>query len=390
MVLSVFWSPTGERTELEPMPETWETWLARSSQPLEDERQPLLRHVEEALSLKIIRMETLADDGNLVVAVEYENGLEDVVRSPRPNARDGEDVTVTLQRFWREVNLLKWLKVNTTLPVPSIRTIIEPHSPELYPYVVMEKMSGSVLMNVAGRLPYISKEKLMHSHADLFLQLFRLDVPQRIGTLNIEDGVLDVIPWQAIRPESSAPQVYDTLEDYIHGLIELKTLSDDIGEDEAARLRGETVLSRLAANLASICGRLDRPSLRRCVLVHDDLNQTNILADERGHITGVIDWEHQSVRPAVLAAKYPGCIRYDGVSDPQYVSGDVWWTVGPDDAGRLREVYSQIVKERDYDYWEALVEGETLRQAVEWLTSSSYDEGCALLEQWMETIFPQE
>ncbi|KAI0357934.1 hypothetical protein OH77DRAFT_1316528 [Trametes cingulata] len=390
MSLSVFWSPAGERTELEPMPESWETWLARSSQPLEDERCMLLHRVEEALSLKIARMDTLAADGNLVVAVEYENGLQHVVRSPRFNVREGEENSTTMQRFWREVNLLKWLKANTSLPVPSIRATIEPEYPELFPaYVVMDKMPGSVLMNVAGRMPYAAKERLVYSHAEVSLQLFRLNVPQRIGTLHVQDGVLDVIPLQDIASERSAPCVYDTLEDYVNGLIESRSQSDDLDIDEAARLQAKEVLARLAENLAPICERLARPSLRRCVLIHDDLNQTNILSNEAGEITGVIDWEYQSVRPAVLAAKYPGCIRYDGINDPRYVSGDAWWTVSPGDARKLREFYAHIVKERDYEYWEALVEGETLRQAVEWLTSFTSDEGCVLLERWMDTVFPR-
>ncbi|KAI0370829.1 hypothetical protein BV20DRAFT_994726 [Pilatotrama ljubarskyi] len=392
MSLSVFWDPAGECTELEPMPETWETWLAQSNEPLEDERRILLHQVEEALSLKIIRMETLAADGNLVVAVEYENGHQDVVRSPRPNRREGEQHSISVQRFWREINLLKWLKEVSSLQVPSIRAIIEPQNPERCPYVVMDKMPGSVLMNVAGRMPYEAKERLMYSHAEVFLQLFRLKVPQRIGTLCVHEpgGLLDIVPWQAIGSERSAARVYDTLEQFVDGLIESRRQSGDIGTDEAARLRGEEVLARLAEKLSPICKRLSRPSLRRCVLVHDDLNQTNILSNESGEITGVIDWEYQSVRPAVLAAKYPGCIRYDGINDPQYASGDEWWTVSPGDARKLRELYAQIVKDRDYEYWEALVEGETLRQAVEWLSSPGSDEGCVLLEQWMDTVYPRD
>ncbi len=47
----------------------------------------------------------------------------------------------------------------------------------------------------------------------------------------------------------------------------------------------------------------------------------------------------------------------------------------------------QVAKSKDLEYWEALVEGETLRNAVDWLTKIGNDEGCALLEELMDTIF---
>lgn len=52
-------------------------------------------------------------------------------------------------------------------------------------------------------------------------------------------------------------------------------------------------------------------------------------------------------------------------------------------------VSRQVVKAKDHEYWEALVEGEVLRNTVEYVTDTS-DAGCALLEEWMDTVFARK
>ncbi|KAI8972400.1 kinase-like domain-containing protein [Trametes punicea] len=364
------------------------TWVATDGAPPPDEeRRILLRVVQDALSVQITRMDLLAKDGNLVVLVEYEDGKQDVVRSPRAMIKVLRPHAVLLEKFWLEVNLLKWLRAHSSLPVPDIHHVIAAPSPDLYPYAVMEKMPGELLMNAVGRFPFALKERLIHAHAQVFLELFRLEVPQVIGSLDCSDGVLRVVPRKTVNAAFSATRVYDTLEDFVSSLIETKLGSDYIGTDDASRRRGEEILLRLQSELLLICKRLDSPSYRRCVLTHDDLNQTNILVSDEGDITGIVDWEYQSVRPAVLAASYPGCIRYDGVGDPQFASENTWWTVSPQEAASLRELFAEIVKAKDREYWEALVEGQVLRQAMEWLYPTYRDDGCKALEAWMDTVF---
>lgn len=154
------------------------------------------------------------------------------------------------------------------------------------------------------------------------MKLFRLDVPQRIGSLRCTaEGIPEVIPQQTINPQYAAPQVFDTLEAYIDFLISRQLRSEDIGADDVSRRRRETILTRFATELSRILARLSRPAHRRCVLSHDDLNHTNVLVDEAGGggVSGVIDWEHQSTLPAVLAAQYPPYIRS---GDSQIPAGD--------------------------------------------------------------------
>jgi RIO-like serine/threonine protein kinase len=65
------------------------------------------------------------------------------------------------------------------------------------------------------------------------------------------------------------------------------------------------------------------PSLRRCVLVHDDMNERNILVDKDGHITGVGNSSLLSLR---LIIDYPPWLSYDGSSDPPFSNArETFW-----------------------------------------------------------------
>lgn len=45
---------------------------------------------------------------------------------------------------------------------------------------------------------------------------------------------------------------------------------------------------------------------------HDDLNLTNILVDDQGNITAVVDWECVSALPIWMAARFPEFLSVGG------------------------------------------------------------------------------
>lgn len=139
-----------------------------------------------------------------------------------------------------------------------------------------------------------------------------------------------------VSPSDNATQLFDTLEDWLAALVAARARSDDPAEGR----EGERVLTRLAAELSA---RLARPAPRRCVLVHGDLNHSNILLDAGGDITGIIDREYASIRPAVMVADYLGFLRYDGVADPALESNkNAFWLASPQDAATLRTLYLEV------------------------------------------------
>ena len=183
-----------------------------------------------------------------------------------------------------------------------------------------------------------SQESVIRDMAKIMLQLNELAVPQRIGSTLIRDDEVTVIP----RPGED--RVFDSLEDYMYARIELRRKSPLVGSSNSERARARATLHRLASELPGILASLSSLLYRRCVVRHDDLQPTNVLVNGN-RVSGIIDWEYHSTIPLVLAAKPPSWIRYDGVSDPRFVRNDsmeTWWIVSPEDAAKLRTVYSEV------------------------------------------------
>ena len=165
---------------------------------------------------------------------------------------------------------------------------------------------------------------------------------------------MDVVPKVALAPAKSSSGVYDSLEAYVNSQIEMTRRSLE-GQDEVTLTQGMRVLDRIVEMLPSVFSRLSRPAHRRCMLMHDDLSPMNVLMDAEGNVTGVLDWEYQSIMPAVLAVEYPTCIRYDGMHDPKYTKNleETWWLVGPEDSAKLREVYAEVRIQTSHPTWTA-------------------------------------
>ena len=183
-----------------------------------------------------------------------------------------------------------------------------------------------------------SQESVIRDMAKIMLQLNELVVPRRIRSTLIRDDQVTVVP----RPGED--RVFDSLEDYMYARIESRRTSPLVGSSDSERARAQATLDRLASELPRILVSLSSPLYRRCVIRHDDLQPTNVLVNGN-RVSGIIDWEYHSTIPVVLAAKPPSWIRYDGVNDPRFVRNDsmeTWWLVSPEDAAKLRTVYSEV------------------------------------------------
>ena len=81
--------------------------------------------------------------------------------------------------------------------------------------------------------------------------------------------------------------------------------SDDEGDREDA----ETTLNlatRIRKHFADI---FPSPSVMPTILFHDDLSQHNILVNEQGDLTAVLDWECVSAMPLWKACQHPALLR---------------------------------------------------------------------------------
>jgi hypothetical protein len=72
-------------------------------------------------------------------------------------------------------------------------------------------------------------------------------------------------------------------------------------------------------------------------------NDMNILVDKGSHVTGVIDWEYQTLQPAVVAADYPQWLSYDARCDPHFADPKQKFRLeSPMESKCLRDVYLQV------------------------------------------------
>lgn len=66
-----------------------------------------------------------------------------------------------------------------------------------------------------------NQEQVVRAYAEKMLELFRLDVPQRIGSPQCSaDGMqMEAIPLTTVWARNNATQLFDTLEDWLAALV---------------------------------------------------------------------------------------------------------------------------------------------------------------------------
>lgn len=139
----------------------------------------------------------------------------------------------------------------------------------------------------------------------------------------------------------SADRVFENLQQYFEFLFELKRNSESIGSDTETKERGRGVLQILENQIFSLVQAIPA-SLLYCVLVHDDPNPSNILLDDVGNVTAVVDWEYHSLQPAILAAEYPSWLDYSACCDPRFAMSTDYWLDSQEESKRLCEVFEEV------------------------------------------------
>lgn len=160
--------------------------------------------------------------------------------------------------------------------------------------------------------------------AEFQVQLFRHGFPgasfRGIGTLHSVDEKTAPVPAKMVShmffmgdyikydvPRGPFRSSHDWLRSYLEFTIQEYKVILANTEDEDDKEEAEDVLQvadRLLALLPRIFPSIQEPP-ERTVLWHDDLGLHNILIDELGNITAVIDWECVSPLPLWRAIRMP-------------------------------------------------------------------------------------
>ncbi|KAK7935554.1 hypothetical protein PG985_001049 [Apiospora marii] len=229
-----------------------------------------------------------------------------------------------------EVSTLRFIRENTTIPVPEVIAFDDTSSNKIgFEWILMEFISGQSLHYCWRKLTMEQKTTLVQRVAELQSQLFQFrsignsstlrgigtlgtdtdfDVPGRIVSFPFVEG--DCYDYDV--PRGPFRSSHDWLQSRLQ-IIQLKKLeeiehAEDDEDEELARdgLKASQYLKSILPKISAPSQTCDAEPTAIC---HHDLSEMNIMVDDQGHITGIIDWECVSAMPSWMITNAPAFLR---------------------------------------------------------------------------------
>ncbi|KAI3318837.1 kinase-like protein [Xylariaceae sp. AK1471] len=241
-----------------------------------------------------------------------------------------------------EVATLDWVRRNTAVPVPKVVAFDDSNDNEIgFEWILMELMSGSPLRQRWRTMSMEQKVAITERIADIQGELFGYGEPKRafrnIGTLHMntmrERGEVPTpsAPGQLVSieffldnrlnydvPRGPFPSGYAWLKSQLQIIILEQTTAIEEAEDDNDKEDAEEILvpaRRLLSFLAKVFPQTEDGYAELTVLWHDDLNMRNILVDEKGEITAIVDWECVSALPIWMTMNMPTFLQGNSRSE---------------------------------------------------------------------------
>lgn len=231
-----------------------------------------------------------------------------------------------------EVTTLQWLAENTSIPVPKVIAFDDSSDNEIrFEWILMELMPGVSLYRRWRSLSPLQKVILTQRIAEFQAELFRHNFPRAsfrgLGSLERAPGEAKPTPGQLVSAEffvgdhikyDGVPRgPFRSSHDWLKSCLDIviRDLGNTASKDEDEERREDAtadldIAQRLLSLLPKIFPSIQQPA-ERTVLLHDDLGLANILVDDQGHITAVLDWECVSTMPLWMATQVPRFLRTD-------------------------------------------------------------------------------
>ncbi|KAK7428873.1 hypothetical protein QQZ08_004643 [Neonectria magnoliae] len=220
-----------------------------------------------------------------------------------------------------EVATLRWLRNHSDIPVPRVMAFDDSNNNEMgFEWILMQLMPGTSAYYQWRKLPMETKKALVENVAEYHAQLFSTSTFRTIGTLK-DDGLTadpHCIPSRMVSqmffwgphfdydiPRGPFRTSHDWLGSFISIILQDQAKEMNEAEDEDDEEDAEynlRVAQKLADLLPKIFPRIQNPP-ERTVLWHDDLSLQNIMVDDKGAITAIIDWECVSAMPLWVATQ---------------------------------------------------------------------------------------
>lgn len=236
-----------------------------------------------------------------------------------------------------EVTTIDFVQQNTDIPVPKVLAFDALGNNELgFEWILMERMSGKPLSEHWRTLSFAAKERLVKSLALFAAQLFRkrlhqvgnLYRPDKHGDISTSVGAsahtasqtsfvvgrivsmqffwADHISQDVPRGPFKSSQEWLSARLLFHQNDCERTLrtSDDEDDLEDAKKTSQ-IVRRLFSLLPSTFQPISEGCTEPTALLHGDLSRENVLVDQDGKLTAVVDWECVSALPLWKVCQLP-------------------------------------------------------------------------------------
>ena len=248
---------------------------------------------------------------NTVYEVSFSDGIKWAVRIPT----EGDVCSPSRTRsFYLDIVTQRFISSKTSIPIPRIHDwSINSNNILSRPFAITDVVAGKNLVNLWNDRDWITdlkREKIFEQIAGWMTELaaFKFD---QIGRLDWDEtsGTHRVVPFSEAQGseerDTTVPDgPFDTAHSYLTSLLSNKGHTSTFPVPALFQLFIATLPDRT----------LDGPPF---VLFHPDFDSQNVLVDDDGTITGIINWENVYIGPLQgAAAAYPMWLSVDW--DPSF------------------------------------------------------------------------
>ena len=249
---------------------------------------------------------------NIVYELSFSDGIKWAIRVPAT----GVFSPSRSRSFYLDIVTQRFISSKTSMPIPRIHDwSLDRNNILSYPYVIMDFMPGTNLSKLWNDKNWITDVKLKRIFEQIaewmtelaaleFDQIGRLDWDSTSGMHRIvpfPDGSAFIGEFQGYKdPDAPVPAgPFDTAHSFLSYLLSIRRQASD-----------SPMLAVLQLFLSALTdSALDGPPFS---LSHPDFDSQNVLVDDDGTITGIIDWDNVDVRPRQgAAAAYPMWLTVD-------------------------------------------------------------------------------
>lgn len=286
-------------------------------------------------------VETCNGSFNLVHIIQLDDSMV-VIRIPT-TGQSGDLHGPAKEALESQVHTMEYIRKHTSAPVPQVYQFDTTANNEIHaPYIAMGYVSGRTVsrlwFDTSGPTPLESRrQRVLAQLAKAMSQLQKLHF-ENIGSLlpssqgggncigscydwdEAEDGTISVT--------SSGP--FSTTESF------LQNFWAPANEKSEYAIGAAKVLEAMLPHL---------PHTSEYVLAMPDFDSQNVMADEEGNITGLIDWDNVQTVPSFI-----GCLRYPGWITRDWDPLMYGWPIlkdnenSPEDLQKYRENYLNEMK----------------------------------------------